>query len=230
LAVVVAGVGQRSKNFGAVLAGVGARNQEGQDATTAGLSKVGGYHVESMVEAGGHRGYFVDGPQVEDLGLLAALRLIAHSVQLPLVAAGGIADGASVAAVMCAGAVAAQIGSALMLAPEAGTSPTHRAALASAAPTRLTRAFSGRQARGIVNRFLKDHDEHAPAAYPDVHHITTPIRAAARRAGDPQAVNLWAGQTHLLAREAPAGEIVRSLGAEARAAVAQLARRLDQAP
>ncbi len=186
--------------------------------------------VVQGLEAGGHRGYFVDGPRVEDLGLLAALRLIAHSVQLPLVAAGGIADGASVAAVMCAGAVAAQIGSALMLAPEAGTSPAHRAALASATPTRLTRAFSGRQARGIVNRFLQEHDEHAPAAYPDVHHITTPIRAAARRAGDPQAVNLWAGQTHLLAREAPAGEIVRGIGAEARAAVAQLARRLDQAP
>ena len=178
-------------------------------------------------EAGGHRGYFEDTPDSEDLGLLAALRLIAAEVELPLIAAGGVADGAAVAAVLCAGAAAAQIGSALMLTPEAGTAAVHRRALAGRGETRLTRAFSGRTARGIVNRFMRDHDAQAPSAYPDVHHLTTPVRAAAREAGDPEAVNLWAGQTHSLAREEPAAEVVRRLGAEARDAVRRVARTLD---
>ncbi len=180
-------------------------------------------------EAGGHRGYFEDDPDTEDLGLLAALRLVAARVDLPLVAAGGIADGAAVAAVLCAGAVAAQIGTALMLTPEAGTSPAHREALVRAGATRLTRAFSGRQARGIVNRFMEEHGDAAPRAYPDVHHLTTPIRAAARKAGDADAVNLWAGQAYSLVRAEPAGDVVRRLGAEARAVAGAVSRRLGEA-
>ncbi len=177
-------------------------------------------------EAGGHRGYFTDDAGAEDLGLLVALRLTAGEVDLPLVAAGGIVDGAGVAAVLCAGAAAAQIGSALMLTDEAGTSPAHRQALSERRPTRLTRAFSGRQARGIANRFMAEHGDDAPAAYPDVHHLTTPIRAAARQAGDADAVNLWAGQGYPLARGGPAGDVVRRLGADARTAVADVGRRL----
>jgi nitronate monooxygenase len=179
-------------------------------------------------EAGGHRGYFSDRPDPEELGLLAALRLIAGRVQLPLVAAGAIADGATVAAVLCAGAVAAQIGTALMLTPEAGTPQPYREALASSEPTRLTRAFTGRPARGIVNRFLAAHGAYAPAAYPDVHYMTAPLRAAAREAGDAGAINLWAGQAHVLASAAPAREIVTRLGAEAREASARLAQRFAQ--
>jgi len=177
-------------------------------------------------EAGGHRGYFTDGDDREDFGLLALLRLVSAQVELPLVAAGGIADGPSVAAVLCAGAVAAQIGSALMLAPEAGTSQAHRAALIQPGATALTRAFSGRQARGIVNRFMREHSAQAPIAYPDLHHLTTPIRAAARAAGDPEAVNLWAGQAHALALEAPAAEIVQGITADARSVLAALAGRI----
>jgi nitronate monooxygenase len=180
-------------------------------------------------EAGGHRGYFADRPDADELGLLAALRLVANRVELPMIAAGGIADGAAVAAVLCAGAAAAQIGTALMLAPESGTSEPHRRALSSGGSTRLTRAFSGRQARGIVNRFLEEHSDAAPAAYPDVHHLTTPVRAAARRAGDDDAVNLWAGQAHALTVEEPAADIVRRLGAEAREACARAAAWLGEA-
>lgn len=178
-------------------------------------------------EAGGHRGYFYDSPAPLELGLLAALRLIARHVDLPLVAAGGITDGAGVAAVLAAGAVAAQLGSGLMLTPEAGTSEAHREALRSDRATALTRAFSGRNARGIVNRFLAQHSAGAPIAYPDVHHMTTPLRAAARTAGDAETVNLWAGQAHALALEAPAAEVVRRLGADARAALRDAARRLS---
>ncbi len=178
-------------------------------------------------EAGGHRGYFVDAEENEDLGLLALLRLVRRAVTLPLVAAGGIADGAAIAAVLAAGAAAAQIGTALMLTPEAGTAPAHRAALRSSDPTALTRAYSGRQARGVVNRFMREHGVAAPHAYPDVHHLTTPIRAAARAAGDPEAINLFAGQAHSLAREAPAADVIAELIAEARRASAALRDRLD---
>lgn len=184
--------------------------------------------VVQGLEAGGHRAYFKDDPEPDDLGLLSALRLIARRVDLPLVAAGGIADGAAVAAVLCAGAIAAQVGTALMLSPEAGTSEPHRAALASSRSTRLTRAFTGRRARGIVNRFMRDHDIRAPIAYPDIHHLTSPIRAAARRSDDPDGLNLWAGQTHSLAQPVPAAEIVRRLGREAREAAAALAQRLER--
>jgi nitronate monooxygenase len=196
------------------------------EATTAQAAGADALVVQGF-EAGGHRGYFTDGPGAEDLGLLVALRLVAGRVRLPLVAAGGIADGQSVAAVLCAGAVAAQVGSALMLAPEAGTSAPHRSAIAAPGSSRLTRAFSGRQARGIVNRFMREHDADAPAAYPDVHHLTAPLRAAARQAGDPEAINLWAGQAHELARAEPAAQIVRRLGAQAREAVALVAQRLE---
>jgi nitronate monooxygenase len=168
------------------------------------------------IEAGGHRASFVDREGAGDYGLLALLQLVGAHVDLPLVASGAIASGGALAAVLCAGARAAQIGTAFMRCPEAGTSPAHRDALAAQTPTRLTRAFTGRQARGIVNRFLREHSADAPPAYPEIHHVTAPLRAAGRAAGDADMINLWAGQTHELAREAPAAEVVAALAAEAR--------------
>lgn len=185
--------------------------------------------VVQGAEAGGHRGSFAD-DDTEPVGLLALLRLVARRTPLPLVACGGIMDGPGVAAVLCAGAAAAQLGSALMLTPEAGTSEPHRRALAGPTPTRLTRAFSGRRARGIVNRFMDVHDDQAPAAYPDVHHLTSPLRAAARRAGDAESINLWAGQAHALATSEPAGAVVRRIAADAAQAVASAGRRLPPTP
>ncbi|HZV73715.1 MAG TPA: nitronate monooxygenase [Conexibacter sp.] len=180
--------------------------------------------VVQGVEAGGHRGSFDDAAPGE-IGLLALLQLVAAEVELPLVGAGGVMSGAGIAAVLAAGAFAAQLGSALMLTPEAGTSVPHRAALAADRETALTRAFSGRTARGIANRFLREHDADAPSAYPEVHHLTAPLRAAARERGDAEAVNLWAGQAHQLAQRLPAGELVRALAAEARAALRAAAER-----
>jgi nitronate monooxygenase len=181
--------------------------------------------VVQGVEAGGHRGGFHDDGE-NDFGLLALLRVISGRVSVPMIAAGGIADGAAIAAVLCAGAAAAQVGTALMLAPEAGTPEAHRQRLGRPIPTRLTRAFTGRTARGIVNRFMLEHSERAPAAYPEIHHVTSPLRAAARNRGDAEAINLWAGQAHELAQELPAGEIVRRLGTEARAVLAEVGTRL----
>jgi nitronate monooxygenase len=176
-------------------------------------------------EAGGHRGGFTD-PDDEPLGLLVLLRLIASASPLPMVAAGGIADGPAIAAVLAAGAVAAQLGTAFLRAREAATHPAHRAALATETPTALTRAFTGRRARGIVNRFLTDHSAEAPPAYPEIHHLTSPLRAAARERGDGDGFNLWAGQAHALVREDGAAAIVARLGADARAAAATAAARL----
>jgi nitronate monooxygenase len=111
--------------------------------------------------------------------------------------------------VLAAGASAAQIGTALMLCPEAGTSAAHRSALRRPGRTALTRAFSGRRARGIVNDFMREYDALAPSAYPHVHHLTSPLRAAARAAGDPEAINLWAGEAFPLAQELPAAELIQ---------------------
>jgi nitronate monooxygenase len=147
-----------------------------------------------------------------------------------LVAGGGIADGASVAAVLAAGAAAAQLGTAFLGCPEAGTSGPHREALGTDRATRLTRAFTGRWARGIVNRFLLAHDAAAPAAYPHVHHLTTPLRAAARDAGDAESLHLWAGQAHALIRSRPAGELVEQFMTEAGTALRAAAEALAAHP
>jgi nitronate monooxygenase len=162
-------------------------------------------------EAGGHRASFVDRDGAEQLGILALTRLVARTIELPLIATGGLGDGPAVAAVLAAGAAAAQLGTAFLRAPEAGTHPAHKAALAAETGTALTRAFTGRLARGLVNRFLLDHDSAAPVAYPHIHHATAPIRAAARRAGDGGGFNLWTGQAHALAEDRPAPEIVARL-------------------
>jgi nitronate monooxygenase len=163
--------------------------------------------VVQGAEAGGHQGSFRPRDE-EPRSVLTLLQVVGATTDRPLVAAGGIATAAGIAAVLRAGASAAQIGTALMLAPEAGTSEPHRQALRGTAPTRLTRAFTGRRARGIVNRFLLEHDGHAPAAYPEVHFLTAPLRAKARALGDADGINLWAGRAYGLALEAPAGELV----------------------
>ncbi|MGN6663171.1 MAG: nitronate monooxygenase [Solirubrobacterales bacterium] len=176
-------------------------------------------------EAGAHQGTFDDAAAGEAYGLLALLQLVAAETELPLVASGGIATGAGLAAVLAAGAAAAQIGTAFLLCPEAGASEPHRRAIAAGGATQLTRAFTGRRARGIVNRFLREHPG-APSAYPEIHYATAPLRAAAREQGDAETLNLWAGQAHALARKEPAAEVVARLDREARQAL-EAARRAD---
>jgi nitronate monooxygenase len=175
-------------------------------------------------EAGGHRGSFVDRPERIDYGLLALLQLVREEVGLPLIASGGIATGAGIAAVLAAGAAAAQLGTAFMLCPEAATSPAHKQALASARPTGLTRAFSGRLARGIVNRLQDEHSAAAPLGYPQVNHLTSPLRAHGRKTGDEDVINLWAGEAHALVEARPAAEVVAKLDEEARRALSAAAR------
>ncbi len=182
---------------------------EAEVATRAGADAL----VVQGSEAGGHQGSFLGDDELP-VSTLALVQRVARVTDRPLVAAGGIATAHAVAAVLDAGASAAQVGSAFLLAPEAGTSDPHRSALRSGRPTRFTRAFTGRRARGILNRFMRDHDAEAPRGYPEVHFVTAPIRAAAREAGDAEAINLWAGQAYALAREEPAGAIVERLSAD----------------
>lgn len=167
--------------------------------------------VVQGAEAGAHRSSFVDRDDEERLDLRPLLGQIAAVVDLPLVATGGIATTKAVAAALTGGAEAVQVGTAFLLAPEAGTHPVHRTALRGDAPTTFTRAFTGRTARAIVNRFVTEHGDDAPSAYPHIHHATIPIRAASRAQSSPDAVNLWAGTAYALAREEPAGDIVRRL-------------------
>ena len=133
------------------------------------------------------------------------LSLVSARVDLPLIAAGGIATGSALAGVLAAGAAAAAIGTAFLRCPEAGTTAPHRDAVTQPRRTGLTRAFSGRLARGLVNTFQADHTAAAPIAYPELHHLTTPLRAHARENGDAEQMNLWAGQAHELAETCPPG-------------------------
>ena len=124
-------------------------------------------------------------------------------------------------------AAAAQLGTAFLLCPEAGTSPAHREVLhRGAAPTALTRAFTGRTARGVSNRFLREHTHYAPSAYPEIHHLTAPLRSAARAEGDADGMHLWAGQAYPLAEPTPAAELVLKLAADARDTLQTAAERI----
>jgi nitronate monooxygenase len=166
-------------------------------------------------EAGAHRGTFVnDDEPGRDYGLLALIGEVARVTSLPQVAAGGIMGPRQVRAVIAAGAVAAQCGTAFLRCPESGADARYKAALADPryTATTLTRAFSGRPARGLVNQFIRDHPG-APAAYPEINNATRPLRAAAAAEGDLERMSLWAGQGYRSATEHPAGEIIERLSA-----------------
>lgn len=168
--------------------------------------------VAQGAEAGGHRGTWSDeDPAITGYGILSLLQLVRHSCRVPVVAAGGIATGHAISAVLAAGARAAALGTAFMRCPEAGTTQVHRDALTGSAATALTRAFTGRMARGIRNRMLDAYSDIAPSAYPEVHYLTAPLRQAGRENGDAGVVNLWAGQAYQLAQELPAAELVEQL-------------------
>ena len=176
-------------------------------------------------EAGGHRASFVDQDGAGEVGLLTLIRLVSRRVKLPLVAAGGICDGYAVAATLVAGARAAQVGTAFLDTLEAGTSAPHREKLRSRGPTVLTRAFSGKRARGIVNGFLQRNSADAPAAYPQVHYLTAPMRGAARASGEPDLINLWAGQGYeLIEHGVSAGQVIERMAAELEDALGAMER------
>ncbi|MGI9007927.1 MAG: nitronate monooxygenase [Streptosporangiaceae bacterium] len=182
---------------------------EAMAAAQAGLDAVA---VQSAA-AGGHSGTFT--PQRPAAALTAAelVAAVRQAITLPIVAAGGIATSADVAAVLLAGADAVAVGTALLLCDEAGTSATHRAALADPGRpgTVITHAFTGRPARGLRNAFIDDYESVAPYGYPALHHLTSGIRKAAAAAGDPERVHLWAGTGYRHAAAGPAAAILAEL-------------------
>jgi nitronate monooxygenase len=164
-------------------------------------------------EAGAHRGTFVnDDAPGRDRGLLALIGEVAAVTALPQIAAGGIMGPRQVQAVLAAGAAAVQCGTAFLRSPESGAHPLYKAALADPryTATTVTRAFSGRPARGLVNEFIVEHAD-APPAYPELNNATRPLRAAAAARGDTERMSLWAGQGYRLAAALPAAEIIERL-------------------
>lgn len=163
-------------------------------------------------EAGAHRGGWLDPDR--GLALVPLLEAVLPLTTLPVIAAGGIASSRGVAGVLAMGAWAAMAGTAFLRCDEAGTASAHAEALTHPTPTVVTRAFTGRWARGLANAFLTTFHDVAPEGYPEVHAVTGPMRSAAREQGDADGFHLWAGQSHQLARSGPAAEVVRRLGTE----------------
>ena len=165
-------------------------------------------------EAGAHRGSYVDdGSDEPGVPLRRLLADVRAETDLPLVAAGGLMDRADVASVLAAGTTWAGLGTAFLGCPEAGTQPTHLAALTDPRfdRTAMTRAFTGRPARALVNAFVREHDAGAPRGYPEVHHVTRPLRTASAAAGDPEHLHLWAGEGWRRLRQLPAADLLAEL-------------------
>jgi len=171
--------------------------------------------IASGIESGGHRGTFIGRQEDANLPSKQLWPAMAHALAIPVIAAGGIMDGADIRAALELGVVAVQMGTAFIVTDESGIHPAHRARLldGQAHTTRLTRSFSGRYARGIENRFMREMaavEDQIPA-YPVQNALTGSIRAAAASNNDPELMSLWAGTGFQRARPMPAAELVRIL-------------------
>jgi nitronate monooxygenase len=174
--------------------------------------------IAQGAEAGGHRGTFLRNPYESMTGTFALVRLIVCKVKTPVVAAGGIMDGAGIAAALALGAQAAQLGTAFIPCPESGASRVHKERVLAAREdeTMITEKFSGKPARGLVNRFMREMGERAAPQlpFPAQNAVTGKLRAASAKADNPDFVALWAGQAVALSRALPAAELVSALEAE----------------
>ena len=176
-------------------------------------------------EAGGHHGYYLTDKGAE-IGTMALVPRIVDAVRVPVIAAGGIADGRGIAAALALGAAGVQIGTAFLTCTEAGIPAPHRAALMAAdgSDTRPTTAFSGRPARGVVNRYMTAmaaHEGDLPD-FPLMNTVTGPLRKASAEAGSPDFIALWSGQAVGLNRQGTAAELVEALVAETRAVLGRI--------
>ncbi len=179
-------------------------------------------------EAGGHRGSFLRDPYAALTGTLALVRMIVAAIDIPVVAAGGIMDGAGIAAVLALGAQGAQLGTAFLTCEESGASQVQQRRLLEVLEdeTMITSKFSGKPARGIGNRFMREMNAaNAPAlAFPAQNSLTGKLRSAAMQAGNPEFVAMWAGQAAPLARALSVADLVSRLEAETLEAIDRLTR------
>jgi nitronate monooxygenase len=169
--------------------------------------------IAQGAEAGGHRGSFLRDPYETMTGTLALTRLIVKAVKTPVVAAGGIMDGAGIAAVLALGAHGAQLGTAFLPCAESAASKPHKAAILAAQEddTRVTEKFSGRTARGLENRYMREMSDRPYLPFPAQNALIAPLRAASAKAGNPDFIAMWAGQAVALAREMPAAQLIGAL-------------------
>ncbi|TGM12461.1 nitronate monooxygenase [Leptospira selangorensis] len=175
--------------------------------------------VAQGIEAGGHRGIFSATEEDSGIGLFPLVRSLVHKLKIPVIAAGGIMDGVGIAAVLALGASAAQLGTAFLLCEEAGTSKPYREALVSKnRKTKTTRVFSGRIARGLENRFMKEMETRQILPFPAQNVFTRDIRKRSAELGKSDFLSLWSGQGIELIREMKAGELVAVLFEELRTA------------
>lgn len=183
--------------------------------------------IAQGAEAGGHRGSYQRDPYEAMTGTLALTRLIVRAVKIPVVAAGGIMDGAGIAAVLALGAQGAQLGTAFIPCSESGAPAIHKHSVLAATEdiTLITEKFSGKPARGLANRYMREMNERdAPQlVFPAQNALTGPLRAASARAGNPDYVSMWAGQAAPLSRELTAAQLVNTLEQETLEALARLA-------
>jgi nitronate monooxygenase len=201
------------RRAGSVLLATVTNLGEAEAAVRAGVDAI----VAQGYEAGGHRGVFDEKAPDEQLGTFALVRRLAARLDVPVIAAGGIMDGAGIAAALALGASAAQLGTAFIASPEAALDPAHRAALLGPdrPPTVMTRVISGRPARCLVNRFTAlEAGLGASPSYPVAYDAGKALNAAAKARGDGAYGAWWAGQGAPLARAQPAARLIASLSAE----------------
>jgi len=199
---------QTLRALGTVVIATVTNPSEALTATEAGVDLI----CVQAAAAGGHRGTFgnYDG---STLPLLDLIKTVHDFAGVPMIAAGGIAQSADLKAVLEAGVVVgAQVGTAFLAANESGAAEVYKAALSDGtARTAVTRAFTGRPARGLINRFMRSYEAKAPKAYPEVNALTGPIRRAGAAQGDTSVMSLWAGTGHAHAQRKPAEQIVDDL-------------------
>ncbi len=186
--------------------------------------------VAQGAEAGGHRGTYLHRPEEVMTGTLALVRQVVRAIGVPVVAAGGIVDGAGIAAVLALGAQAAQIGTAFLVCPESGAPPAHKKAVTGmdGDETVVTRAFSGKPARAVRSHFIEAaaREGWPLLPFPAQSAVTAPLRMASARADVPDHYSCWSGQAGSLARPLPVAELVRALADEAAEAIERLRRLL----
>lgn len=201
------------KQAGSILIASATSLAEARRVADAGVDAI----VAQGVEAGGHRGVFDGTGADEKLSTFTLVRLLARHLDRPIIAAGGIMDGAGIAAMMTLGACGAQLGTAFVACPESSADASYRAALLSQPETRLTAAISGRPARGIVNRFMTldaERGEVRIPSYPIAYDAGKALNAAAKAKGETGYGAQWAGQGVGLARALPAADLIAALKSE----------------
>ncbi len=227
LGILPIGAIEAIKRRGLLLIGTATTVEEAVALAQAGVDAV----VTQGAEAGGHRGTFARDFDASMIGTIALVPQVVDAVQVPVIASGGIMDGRGIAAALALGASAVQMGTAFLTCHEAGVPDAYKEAILRAREheTRLTRAFSGRPARGIVNRFMTEVERpgtpEAILPFPLQNALTRPLRSAAAKQGRAEFLSLWAGQGVRLARRESAADLVRRLADETDAVLRRLAAR-----